>query len=63
MPRKKKLTHCAARQLLADEGIPFGVNVFTLGISKLGRIAEVAKHAPGSTGRMYYQLLNRLKSC
>lgn len=68
---RKRLTACAAKALLAAEGIPFGVNVFTLGVARLGRIAEVARqagyrkprNAPGSTGRMYYQYLNRLKRC
>lgn len=69
--KKKKLTACEARQLLQLEGIPFGVDVHTLGVARLERIAEVAQqasyrkpaNAPGSVGRMFYERLNRLKSC
>jgi hypothetical protein len=71
MAKKKKLSACDAKKLLEAEGIPFGVDVHSIGVANLGRVAEVAKqagyrkpkNAPGSTGRMYYQYLNRLKSC
>lgn len=71
MPRKKKLTACDARKLLAAEGVPFDVDFHTLNSSKVSRIVEVArragyrkpKNAPGSTGRMYFQYLARRKSC
>lgn len=68
--RKKKLTHEEAKRLLESEGIDFSRNYFAgVSMSQSGRIAEVAKMAgyrksktaPGSTGRMYFQYLSRLR--
>lgn len=68
---RKKLTACDAKRLLRSEGIRFGADVDTLRYSDLNRVAEVAKAAgyrkskgaPGSTGRMYFQYLARIKGC
>ena len=70
--KKKKLDHREAKRLLeAEEGIDFtkDVDVTVSSMSKGNRIAEVArlagyrkrKDAPGSTARMYFQFLARLK--
>jgi hypothetical protein len=68
--RKKKLTPHDAKRLLESEGIDFSRGYYeSISMSESNRIAEVAKmagyrkskNAPGSTGRMYYQYLSRLK--
>jgi hypothetical protein len=68
--RKKKLTAHDAKRLLESEGIDFSKGYYeSVSMSDGNRIAEVAKmagykkskNAPGSTGRMYYQYLSRLK--
>lgn len=68
--RKKKLTHLEAKKLLASEGINFARDYHaSISMSQGNRIAEVAKlagyhkrkDAPGSTARMYFQYLARLK--
>jgi hypothetical protein len=67
----KKLTHAQAKTLLESAGIKFGGD-FDGEVSRLSDanlIAEVArsagyrkrKDAPGSTARMYYYHLSRLK--
>jgi hypothetical protein len=68
--RKKKLTAHEAKQLLESEGIDFSKDYHaSVTTSEGSRIAEVAKmagykkskNAPGSTARMYFQYLSRLK--
>jgi hypothetical protein len=68
--RKKKLSHEEARRLLTAEGIDFSRDYHeSVSMSQGNRIAEVAKqagyrkakNAPGSTARMYFQRLSRLK--
>lgn len=67
--KKKKITHQEAKQLLKSEGVDFSRDSDELSLSTKNRIAEVAKlagyrkskNAPGSTARMYFQYLGRLK--
>lgn len=68
--RRKKLTPHEAKRLLESEGIDFSRDYHaSVSMSEGNRIAEVAKmagyrkskNAPGSTGRMYFQYLSRLK--
>lgn len=68
--RKKKLSHEEAKRLLASEGIDFSRDYHAdVSMSDAVRIAEVAKmagyrkskNAPGSTARMYFQYLSRLR--
>ena len=69
--RKRKLDHHEAKRLLEAEGIDFtkDVDATVSSMSKGNRIAEVArqagyrkrKDAPGSTARMYFQYLSRLR--
>jgi len=68
--RKRKLTNQEAKRLLESEGIDFTRDYYaSVSTSDSVRIAEVAKmagyrkskNAPGSTGRMYFQYLSRLK--
>lgn len=68
--RKKKLTPQDAKRLLQSEGVDFSRDYHAgVSMSEGSRIAEVAKlagykkskTAPGSTARMYFQYLSRLK--
>lgn len=67
--RKKKLSHYEAKQLLEREGIDFSRDSDELSMSDKQLIADTArsagyrkrKDAPGSTSRMYFQYLRRLK--
>ena len=68
--RKRRLSHDEAKRLLESEGIDFSRDYYaSVPTSDSVRIAEVAKmagyrkskNAPGSTGRMYFQYLSRLK--
>lgn len=68
--RKKKLDHHEAKRLLESEGIDFTRDYHAgVSMSQGNRIAEVArqagyskrKDAPGSTARMYFQYLSRLR--
>ena len=68
--RKKKLDHHEAKRLLESEGIDFTRDYHAgVSMSQGSRIAEVAKlagyrkskNAPGSTARMYFQYLSRLR--
>lgn len=71
MARKKKLTHCEAKAMLQKQGIDFRKDVFEQRMSNMLLVVDAAravgyrksKNAPGSTGRMYYQLLQRQRSC
>ena len=70
--RKKKITHHEAKRLLEAEGIDFtkDVDATISSMSKGNRVAEVArlagyrksKNAPGSTSRMYFHYLSRLRN-
>lgn len=69
--KKKKLTPQEAKRLLESEGVDFSRGYYeSISTSEGERIAEVArmagyrksKNAPGSTGRMYYEYLSRLKT-
>jgi hypothetical protein len=67
--RASKLTARAAKRLLISRGVPMGRDVHELSFSQLNEVAAVArqagyrksKNAPGSTGRMYYQHLSRVR--
>jgi hypothetical protein len=67
--RKKKLNHHEAKQLLQSDGINFRQDFHELSSSEVQRVLEIARlagyrkrsDAPGSTARMYYQFLSRLK--
>ena len=68
--RKKKLDHPEAKRLLESEGVDFTRDYHAgVSTSQGNRIAEVArqagyrkrKDAPGSTARMYFQYLSRLR--
>jgi hypothetical protein len=67
--RKKKITPREAKQLIQSDGIDFGRDFHELSSYEVQRILEVAhlagyrkrKDAPGSTARMYFQYLSRLK--
>ena len=67
--RKKKLTAPEARQLLVSDGIDLGRDFHELSSYEVGRVADLAKmagyrkrkDASGSTARMYFQYLSRLK--
>jgi len=71
MARKPRLSHCEAKAMLERQGINFSKDVFELSTSQLTEVAEISrktgyrksKNAPGSTGRMYFQLLQRQKHC
>jgi hypothetical protein len=68
--RKKKIDPHAAKQLLQSEGIDFRRDFHELSSSEVQRVLEVAKlagyrkrkDAPGSTARMYFQYLDRLRN-
>lgn len=67
--RRKKITPQEARQLLVSDGIDFSSDFHELSSHETQRILEVAKlagyrkrkDAPGSTARMYFQYLSRLR--
>ena len=67
--RKKKLEPREAKQLLKSDGIDFERDFHELGSQEVQRVLEVAKlagyrkskNAPGSTARMYFQYLSRLR--
>lgn len=66
--KKKKLTNCDAKAMLQKQGIDFDKDVFEQRMSDMQLVVDAARatgyrkspNAPGSTGRMYYQLLQRL---
>ena len=68
--RKKKLTAPEAKQLLVSDGIDLGRDFHELSSYEVGRVADLAKmagyrkrkNAPGSTARMYFQYLSRLRN-
>jgi hypothetical protein len=67
--RKKKISPQEAKQLIQSDGIDFGRDFHELSSHEVQRILEIAelagyrkrKDAPGSTARMYFQYLDRLK--
>ena len=67
--RKKKIDRAEARRLLQSDGIDFSRDFHELSSYETQRILEIAKlagyrkrkDAPGSTARMYFQYLSRLK--
>jgi hypothetical protein len=67
--RKKKISPNEAKQLLQSDGVDFQRDFHELPSYEVQRILEIAKmtgyrkrkDAPGSTARMYYQYLSRLK--
>lgn len=67
--RKKKLDPHEAKQRLSAAGINFSDDFHRLSSGQIDRLLEVAraagyrkrKDAPGSTARMYFQYLSRLK--
>lgn len=60
---------CAAKQLLKKAGVPMGRDSHTLSSSQMDVVVTTAKavgyrkskNAPGSTGRMFYEFVNRTK--
>jgi len=71
MAKKKRISHCDAKAMLQKDGIDFSRDFHELPSSDVSRIVDAArssgyrksKTAPGSRGRMYYQLLQRQRSC
>jgi hypothetical protein len=69
--RKKKLTHCEAKAMLHKQGVDFSKDVFEQRMSDMQLVVDAAHaagyrkppNAPGSTGRMYYELLQRQRRC
>ena len=67
--RKKKISPHEAKQLLQSDGIDFRRDFHELSSYEVQRILEIArlagyqkrKDAPGSTARMYFQYLDRLR--
>ena len=67
--KKKKISPQAAKQLIQSDGIDFQRDFYELSSHEVQRVLEVArlagyrkrKDAPGSTARMYFQYLSRLK--
>lgn len=67
--RKKKITPQEAKRLIESDGIDFRRDFHELSSSEVQRVLEVAKlagyrkskNAPGSTARMYFQYLDRLR--
>lgn len=68
---KRKLTNCDAKAKLRRQGIDFNADFHTLSSGDVGKVVDVAreagyrksKSAPGSRGRMFFQLLARTKGC
>ena len=68
--RKKKISPEEAKRLIESDGIDFRRDFFQLSSSEVQRVLEVAKlagyrkskSAPGSTARMYFQYLSRLRN-
>lgn len=68
---KKKISHCDAKAMLQKQGIDFSQDFHALRSGDVSQIVDAArasgyrksKTAPGSRGRMYYQLLQRQRSC
>ena len=66
----KKASHCEVKRELQQAGVDFSANFHALPSSTVGLIVDGAqraryrksKNAPGSRGRMYFQLLQR-KGC
>ena len=58
---------CAAKQLLKKAGVPMGRDFHSLSSSQVDAVVAAAKavgyrkskSAPGSTGRMFYQYVDR----
>jgi hypothetical protein len=71
MARQPKLSHCEAKTLLKQQGVDLKKDFFELDGHDVGLVVDAAKrtgyrksrNAPGSTGRMYFSLLQRQKKC
>lgn len=71
MAKRRKIADCDAKLMLRDDGIDFAADFHVLRSSDVDKIVDVAKragyrkskNAPGSTARMYFQRLQRAKSC
>jgi hypothetical protein len=73
MARKKRIKHskCDVKRALVMQGVDFKKDVHELSHSDLNAVAMMAratgyrksKTAPGSTGRMYFELLQRQRGC
>ncbi len=71
MARRTKIAHCDAKRWLERQGVDTRKDFFELPGHDVGLVVEAAKrtgyrkskYAPGSTGRMYFQLLKRQKGC
>ena len=65
------MNHCDAKAMLHAQGIDFRDDFYVLSSSKVELIVDLARatgyrkrrDAPGSRGRMYYQLLQRQRTC
>ncbi len=68
---KRKLSNCDAKKMLKKMGINFSKESYELRMSEMAEVVAVAKlagypkrkDAPGSRGRMYFELLARTKGC
>jgi len=68
--KRRKTPHCEVKKILERQGVDFRKNFYVLPSSDVSLIVEGARKAgyrkrrdaPGSTGRMYFQLLQR-KDC
>lgn len=64
-----KAKACAAKQLLRSAGVPMGRDFHSLSSGEVDKVVTAAKavgyrkskSAPGSTGRMFYEYVNRTK--
>jgi hypothetical protein len=67
--KHEKMSHCEAKRILAGRGVDFGADFHALSTSDVQQIQlftrytgyRKRKDAPGSTSRMYFQLLVRAK--
>jgi hypothetical protein len=71
MAQRKKPSHCEIKRDLRAAGVDFQRDFLEQPSSKVDLIVAASrrkgyrkpKNAPGSHGRMYYQLLQRQKGC
>ena len=71
LKRGLKISHCDAKTLLKKSGVDFSRDFHALSYDHVSAIAEAArlaryrksKSAPGSTARMYFQLLTTKRGC
>lgn len=69
--RRRKLTACAAKRRLQQQGVSFNQDFHALPSSQVRKILDAARaagyrkrrDAPGSKARMFYQYLSRKRGC